>query len=101
MINTVLVYLSMSVMLAIVFGITGGIQLRKYQRKKLSLHFWSGAAFFVLCVQEIISFYWLFQISRGIPETWFPWHIQALVVFLALNLLGLSMTGKIYDKTGK
>ncbi len=92
-------YASFTLMLAIVFGITSMIQYKKYKSKKLGLHLWSSVAFLVLCAQEIISFYWLMSsVLFGYPLAYWPWHLQALVVLFALNLLGLSMTGKIYDK---
>lgn len=91
-------YMATSVGLAIIFITTAIIMFNKYRHRHIRLHFWAATAFIFLFAQEVISLLWIWQfLAHGVPLTQKPWHLQALCIFLAFNLLGLSMAGRIRD----
>jgi hypothetical protein len=91
-------YIAFSGALATIFIATSVILFRKYVKRRMRLHLWAANAFVFLFAQEIITAYWLFEyITVGIPLALHPWQLQSLCIFLAFNLLGLAMTGKIKD----
>ena len=107
-----MLYLMITVLSIVIFGATMLIQIQKFRKKRNPLHFWASTAFLTLLIQEIIVGIWIIQILSfihllpiGASASLImqeiaskPWHLQALSVLFSLMMLGLSMSGKIFDR---
>ena len=91
-------YFVLSVVSAVIFIATAFILLKKYSTRGIKLHLWAAISFLFLTAQELIVAYWLIDFEMGGVLFYSrPWHLQALLVFFAFTLLGLSITGIIKD----
>lgn len=92
------IFLGLTAVISVVYGVTAYVLFKKYLRRKNRLHFWAGVAFMLLLLQELIVATWMVSQLTGASSLLSrPFYLQAASVFFSLMMLGFAITGKIHD----
>lgn len=69
----------------------------KFYRQRMPSHFWGAIGFLILLLQQTAFSNWILLYGHTIPLS-VPLHLQGLIIFLCLNLIGLAITGKVREE---